>query len=136
MLFNLFTLNITTRQKKILTIHWQPLSFSCDIFWTIHKKYPQDYENMGAIHSAKFRFEISKIPRAQWNGTFRLHRPAFGYCSCKQDSKELYWGQQFCQMERDISVRPTEMTRPVKVDHLKRWSQIFRSDRTETDRSI
>ena len=42
---------------------------------------------------------------------------AFGYCSCKQDTKEQYWGQQFCQMERNISVRPTEMTRPVKVDH-------------------
>ena len=89
----------------------------------------------------KFRFEISKIPRAQWNATFRLHRPdpshrAFGYCSCKQNSKELYWGQQFCQMERDISVRPTEMTRPVKVDHLIRWSQIFRSDRTEMVLSV
>ena len=74
----------------------------------------------------KFRFEISEIPRAQWNGTFRLHRPdpshrALGYCSCKQDTKEWYWGQQFCQMERDISVRPTEMTRPVKVDHLQSW---------------
>ena len=48
-----------------------------------------------------FRFEeISEIPRTQWNGTFRLHRPepshhAFGYCSCKQDTKERYWGQQF-----------------------------------------
>ena len=35
-------------------------------------------------------FEISEIPRAHWNGTFRLHRPdishrVFGYCSCKQD---------------------------------------------------
>ena len=65
----------------------------------------------------QFRSEISEIPRAQWNGTFRLqsdpsHR-AFGYCPCKQDTKERY-----CQMERDISVRPTEMTRPVKVDHL------------------
>ena len=29
------------------------------------------------------------------------HR-TFGYCSCKQDSKEEYWGQQFCQMERDV----------------------------------
>ena len=72
----------------------------------------------------KFRFEISEIPRAQWNGTFRLHRPdpshrALGYCSCKQDTKERYWGQQFCQMERNISVRPTEMTRPVKEDHLQ-----------------
>ena len=46
-----------------------------------------------AIHGAlsiqqKSRFKISEIARAQWNGTFRLHRPdpspcAFGYCSCK-----------------------------------------------------
>ena len=26
---------------------------------------------------------------------------------------------------KDISVRPTEMTRPVKMDHLQRWSQIL-----------
>ena len=49
----------------------------------------------------KFRFEILEIPRVQWNGTFRLHRPdpshrMFGYCSCKQDTK----GQQFCQMKK------------------------------------
>ena len=37
--------------------------------------------------------------------------------SCKQDRKEQYWVQQFWQMERDISVRLTEMTRPVTVDH-------------------
>ena len=89
----------------------------------------------------KFRFEISEIPRAQWSGTFRLHRPypshrAFGYCSCKQDTKERYWEEQFCQMERDISVRPTEMTRPVKVDLLQSWSRIFRSNQTEMARSI
>ena len=40
-------------------------------------------------------------------------------CSCKQDTKERYWGQQFWQTERHISVRPTEMTRPVTVDHLQ-----------------
>ena len=39
-------------------------------------------------------------------------------------------------MERDISVRPTEMTRPVTVDHLQSWSRIFRSDQTEMIRSI
>ena len=60
----------------------------------------------------KFWFEISAIPYAQWNGTFRFHRPVpshrtFGYCSCKQDTKERYWGQQFCQMERDVLIRPT-----------------------------
>ena len=69
----------------------------------------------------KFRFEISEISGAQWTCTFRLDRPdpshrAFGYCSCKQDTKERYWGQQFCQMERDILVRTTVITGPVKVD--------------------
>ena len=77
-----------------------------------------------------------EIPRAQWNSTFQLQRPdpshcAFGYCSCKQDTKEQYWGQQFCQMERDFSVQPTEMTRPVKEDHLQSWSQIFWLDQTK-----
>ena len=55
----------------------------------------------------------------------------FGYCSCKQDKKERHWGQQFSQMERDISVWPTEKTRVVKVDHLQSWSRIFWSDQTE-----
>ena len=39
-----------------------------------------------------------------------LHFPLETTCSCKQDTKERYWGQQFWQMERDISGRPTEMT--------------------------
>ena len=55
----------------------------------------------------------------------------FGYCSCKQDKKERHWGQQFSQMERDISVWPTEKTRVVNVDHLQSWSRIFWSDQTE-----
>ena len=46
---------------------------------------------------------------------------------CKQDTKERYWGQQFCQMERDISVGLTD---------LLSWSIIFRSDQTEMVRSI
>ena len=87
----------------------------------------------------RFPFNISEI--SQWNDTFRLHRPdpshrTFGYCSCKQDTKERDWGLQFCQMERDISVRPTEMTRPVKVDHLQSWSRIFGLDQTKMVRSI
>ena len=55
---------------------------------------------------------------------------------CKQDTKERYWGQQFFQMERKFSVGPTEMSGLVKVNHLQRWSQIFRSDETEMVRSI
>ena len=74
----------------------------------------------------KFRFEISEIPRAQCNGTFWLRRPnpshcAFGYCSCNQNTEERYWGKQFCQMERDILVQPTEMSRLVKVNHLQKY---------------
>ena len=65
-----------------------------------------------------------------------LHFPLQTTWSCKQDRKERYWGQQFWQMGRDISVRPTEMTRPVTVDHLQSWSRIFRSDQTEKVRSI
>ena len=84
----------------------------------------------------KFLFEISEISRAQWNFSFRLHRPdptcrVFGYFSCKQETKDRYWGQQFCQMERDISVRSTEMTRLVKVDHPQSLFRILRSDQTE-----
>ena len=49
----------------------------------------------------------------------QLHRPSpsywtFGYCSCKQDTKEQYWGQQFCQKARDILVRLTKMTQHAK----------------------
>lgn len=60
----------------------------------------------------------------------------FGYCSCKQETKERYWGQQFGQMERGTS-RPTDqdnLTRqsgptskvvlsiPVGPNHLVHWS--------------
>ena len=89
----------------------------------------------------KFHCEISEVSHAQWNGSFQLNRPnpsrcVCAYCSCKQDTKERFWGQQFCQMERDISVRRTEMTRPVKEHHLQSWSRTFRSDLTEMVRSI
>ena len=43
---------------------------------------------------------------------------------------------QFCQMERDISVRPIEMTRPVRVDHLQSWTRVFQSDQTKMFGSI
>ena len=92
---------------------------------------------MGAFYWTKFRLNFRKfhVP----NGTvlwLRLHRPdpshrAFSYCSCKKYTKVRYWeiwgeqkcgteeiwGEQFGQMEKDISFRPTKMTRRVKVDH-------------------
>ena len=74
---------------------------------------------MGAFYWKKFRFEIQFRKFHVPNGTvlwLRLHRPdpihrSFGYCSCKQDTKERYGGPQFGQMERSISFRQ------VKVDH-------------------
>ena len=46
----------------------------------------------------KSRSEISDISRAQCNDPTRPDPShlAFGYYSCKQDTKERYWGQQFC----------------------------------------
>ena len=89
----------------------------------------------------KLRFEILEISRAQWSGTFRLHRPdpshrAFGYYSCMQDTKGRYWEQQFGQMERHISIRPTEMTRLLKEVHLQSWFRIFQLDQIKMVLSI
>ena len=39
-------------------------------------------------------------------------------------------------MDRDILVHQTEITGPVKEDHLQSWSRIFRSDQTEMVHSI
>ena len=87
-------------------LHVDPMPTSlvigCTLFIYLYWK-----QSPGALSIQKiFWFEISEIPRAQWNGTFRLHRPdprhrEFGDCSCKQDTNEPYWGQQFCEMKRD-----------------------------------
>ena len=42
----------------------------------------------------------------------------------------------FGKWKATFPVRPTEMTRPVTVDHLQSWSWIFRSHQTEMVRSI
>lgn len=34
-------------------------------------------------------------------------------------AEERHWVQQFCQMDTEISVRSTEMSGPVKADHLR-----------------
>ena len=40
--------------------------------------------------------------------------------------KERYWGQQFCQMERDISVRPLELVPNIPVRPCKpKWTVSF-----------
>ena len=132
--FDLFFHNLS---EALLRVAFIP---GCMLLLKVGKNSP------GVLNSIqqKFQFEISLIPHAQHfnfnNSTFRCTDPTQAstacYCSCKQDTKERYWGQQFCQMERDILVQPTKMTRPVKVDHLQSWSGIFRSDQTEKDHSI
>ena len=54
------------------------------------------------------------------------HR-AFGNCTRRRDIKERYWGQQFSQMERNISFRPTEMTGRTKYSGRtqSKWSVLF-----------
>ena len=88
----------------------------------------------------KFWFENFRNSTCLGNGTFQLYRPdssdrAFNYFSCKQDKKERYWGQQFKKWKGTFRSGPTEMSGPVKEDHLWRWSKIFRSDLTKMVRS-
>ena len=65
-------------------------------------------ENIGDVpfnKNSSLKFRRLHVP----NGTvqlctFQLHRPdpshcMFAHCSCKQDTKEWFWGQQFCEME-------------------------------------
>ena len=75
-----------------------------------------DFDDLTEKHGTLWNIPSGKTEEEQFQ-IFHCHR-AFGYCSCKLETKEQYWGRQFCQMERDKSVRPTEITRPVKVDYL------------------
>ena len=82
---------------------------------------------------------IVEIPRAQWNGTSGCTDPTQATARlvivlASRIQKRRYWGQQFCQMERNISDRTTEITRPVKEDHLQSWSRI--SGRTKPKWSV
>ena len=97
----------------------------------------------GRLLLKKTWFEISEIPRAHWNGTFRLHRldishRVFGYCSCKQDTKERHWGQQFWQRALSrlvkisgISGSAVNGTRFVDSSHWKIPRKVENSDRND-----
>ena len=50
--------------------------------------------------------------------------------------KRAVLGTTILSNGKDFRVGPTEMSGLVKVNHLQRLSQIFRSDRTEMARSI
>ena len=63
-------------------------------------------KKIGALSiQEKFRFEFQKIPRAQWNGKFPLHRydpshRAFDYCPYKRGTEERYWDNNFSNGRR------------------------------------
>ena len=61
----------------------------------------------------KFQFESLEIPNGTCNGTFGTFWLLFLQAGYKR-------AEQFCHniMERDISVWPTKMTWPIKVDYL------------------
>ena len=86
----------------------------------------------------KFRFEISEIPRAHsscTDPTQATARLVIVFVSRIQNSGT--GDNNFVKWKRTFrSDRPTEMTRPVKVDNVQNWSRIFRSNQTEMVRSI
>ena len=68
-----------------------------------------------------------EISHAQWNSTFRCHRQdpshrAFGYCSWKKVALET---TIMSNGNWHTSVRPTEISGPVKVDHLQMVCSIW-----------
>ena len=91
-------------------------------------------------YHGRFPFNISEI--SQWNDTFRCTDPTQATArlvivlvsriqkSGTGDNNFVKWKGTF------RSDRPTEMTRPVKVDHLQSWSRIFGLDQTKMVRSI
>ena len=97
----------------------------------------------------KFWFEISCAKR---NGSLQKLNSKIAYIPVPQtrpkptciwllflwagNKRAVLGGHHLCQMKRDISVPPSEMTRQVKVDHLQSWSWIIQSDQTEMVRSI
>ena len=67
----------------------------------------------------KFWFEISEIPRAQWNGTFRLHRP----------NPQAIWRLGYAG--KRIAVLGTTPLSNRKGPNWSKWSsEIFRLDQT------
>jgi len=110
----------------------RPLGTRIGFFGCFHYARPTGQRPVGLTEENGTTFSDQTGPTER-NGSYH-----FLFLSRIPYMSEMYWrevGQRnrFVKMERLISVRPV---RPIKVDHLQRWSRIFRSDRTETDLSI
>ena len=63
------------------------------LFYTVNSKYQKTKKNATDSNYLRCHALLTTV-----------HFPLEITWSCKQDRKERYWGQQFWQMERDISV--------------------------------
>ena len=52
-----------------------------------------------------------------------------GYCSCTQDTKERYWEQQFCQMQKGHEAIVVYQTNPVEVEPFSYEKTFFCSNK-------
>ena len=97
------------------------------------------YQLTGAsIQQKKNRLEISEIPRAQWNIHSGWTDPTQATGTLDMVIVIVRRIQKSSTGDNNFvnSVRPIEITGPVKVDHFRSWSRILRSDQTKMVRSI
>ena len=95
--------------------------------------------NYGRFHATKKnRLEISEIPRAQWNVHSGWTDPTQATGTLDMVIVIVRRIQKSSTGDNNFvnSVRPIEITRPVKVDHFRSWSRILRSDQNKMIRSI
>ena len=69
----------------LLLSHWWKRQRNQEVLW---HWWPNLEEFCALFIQQKFRSEISETSRAQWNGTFRLHRPDSNHGVCK--TRTLY----------------------------------------------
>ena len=103
------------------------------------KKTPQCH---GVFHSTKilvWKFENSTCQMERFIPVSQIRSKPQGVCLLfllQAGYKRAVLGTTILSNGRDFSVGPTGMSGLVKVNHLQRLSQIFRSDRTEMVCSI
>ena len=92
----------------------------------------RDWKQMALSIQHKFRCEISEIPSAQWNGTFRLHRPGtqaaarlvivLGTAGYR---RAVLRSTIFSNGKGDFGPTDPKWPDTVREDHLQSWSRIF-----------
>ena len=136
----LYLLCWLTLANKILSIlvhtEWQLLV--CRMVWTCRMFFFMYQITGTSMQQKKNRLEISEIPRAQWNVHSGWTDPTQATGTLDMVIVIVRRIQKSSTGDNNFvsSVRPIEITRPVKVDHFRSWSRILRSDQTKMVRSI